>query len=137
MLDPEKVTGVKRLLAEGGLPLRKIAEVVGMSRGSVAAIATGRRPDYEGKLREQSLRAEAEEVLGTSSPKRCPDCGGLACLPCRACHLRQTRRIIPTPPKPDATCGLELQSDDRERYEEIRQMRLAVGSAGEPVTILA
>ena len=127
MLDPEKVAAVKRLVAEGGRPQRKIARMVGVSRGSVQAIATGRRPDYEThRLAEKRLQ-EAAEVLGTSPPERCPDCGGMACMPCRACHLKATHNVASTPPEPGNLSTLELRPADRKRYYEIRRLRQTNG----------
>ncbi len=122
MLDPEKVEAVRRLLADGQMSHRQIAETVGMCRGSVSAIASGRRPDYETRRRADALRSDAEEVLGSGAVERCPDCGALAAMPCRACHLLATETIRPTPAE-DADCRLQLRPGARKRYEEMRRRR--------------
>ena len=47
MIAPGIVAEIRRLLAEEKLSQRKIGRLVGVSRGTVAAIASGTRPDYE------------------------------------------------------------------------------------------
>lgn len=77
-LDPMKVLHVERLLAQGDLSQRQIAQRAGVGRWSVAAIAE-----------MQLCRAGEENALESAShPTRCPGCGGLVFLPCRLCHVR-------------------------------------------------
>jgi transcriptional regulator with XRE-family HTH domain len=85
MLAPAKVEEAKRLVDEGKLSQRKIAKLLGMSRATVAAIASGKRPDYE--ARRRALAAE-EEPLGPI--ERCPTCGGRVYMPCRLCRVRRS-----------------------------------------------
>ncbi|REK06800.1 MAG: helix-turn-helix domain-containing protein [Planctomycetota bacterium] len=83
MLAPGKVLEVQKLLAEGRLSQRKIAKVLGVSRATVGAIASGKRPDYAARQRAR----EAEfEPLGPI--ERCPTCGGRVYMPCRLCRVR-------------------------------------------------
>ena len=78
------VDEIKRLLSDGELSQRKIALRMGVSRGSVGSIAGGKRPDYETRhrIREESF------ITPAGPPVRCPGCGGMAQMPCLACHLR-------------------------------------------------
>lgn len=84
MIAPELSEEVQRLLAEGRLSQREIAGRLGVSRGTVNAIALGKRP---ARLPRQSRPPEVffppEGPVG-----RCPTCGGLVHMPCLACGLR-------------------------------------------------
>ncbi|MCA9103499.1 MAG: helix-turn-helix transcriptional regulator [Planctomycetales bacterium] len=85
MIAPVLVAEIKRLLANSSLSQRKIAQKVGVSRGTVSGIANGSRPDYEAIRRER----EQEEALAPTGPlMRCPSCGGMVYAPCRLCHIR-------------------------------------------------
>ncbi len=83
MLPPAVVDEIRRLLAEGRLSQRQIARRIGVSRGTVAAIASGRR------------RIPAGEASGPpggyarGKPVRCPGCGARVHMPCLACWLRE------------------------------------------------
>jgi transcriptional regulator with XRE-family HTH domain len=126
MIAPSVVQEVRRLLAEGNFSQRRIAKLTGISRGTVGAIAAGRRPDYE------SLRPTANDELPEPSgpPQRCPGCGGMVYLPCRLCRTRALRARSSAPPMParlmqlDEPLGLDLRKEDRARYEAIRLQRL-------------
>ena len=59
MIAAAKIKEVERLLAENQLSHRKIAKATGISRATVGAIASGRRPDYE------ALRQAREPVAAT------------------------------------------------------------------------
>jgi len=87
MIAPATIEEIRRLLARGGLSQRKIARKLGVSHGTVNAIALGRR-----STRRQASRASAEDF---ASPQgafvRCPECGGLVRMPCIACELRARR----------------------------------------------
>jgi hypothetical protein len=63
--------------------------VVGISRATVAGIASGKRPDYEARI-----RARMEDELPLGPLARCAGCGGLVYMPCRLCRVRalQDRR---------------------------------------------
>ncbi len=120
MLKPALVAEVRRLLAEGKLSQRAIARTLGVSRGSVHAIARGKRPDRQ--------PAEPLEEIRWQGPlARCPECGGKVFLPCRACATRRAmaRRRRPRWPETDEPLGLELNDEHRRRYEEVRRWREA------------
>jgi transcriptional regulator with XRE-family HTH domain len=122
MIDSETVAEIKRLLAEGNLSQRKIAAKLRVSRGTIAAIAAGRRPDYE-ELRKQ--RAE-EEAISAGPIKRCPSCGGTVHLPCRLCHVRRLlaeSKLSPPPRRPEEAPQVELAGEYRRRYEQVRARR--------------
>lgn len=87
MIEPSVVEEVRRLLAEGKLSQRKIAKHLGISRATVGAIASGKRPDYQPRPRE-----EDDPFQITGPPRRCPGCGGVVYLPCRLCYVREMKR---------------------------------------------
>ncbi len=125
MIAPQIVTEIRRLLAVGGLSQRKIAERMGVCRGTVHAIASGRRPDYEPLPRTD----DDEESAGPAA--RCPGCGGMVYLPCRLCRMRRTLaqklRVAPRGRaiEPFQPADLDLRPDHRARYEEVRTGRCA------------
>ena len=84
MIASPVVDEIKRLLSDGELSQRKIALRIGVSRGTVGSIAGGKRPDYEARRR---LR-EDRFIMPAGPPLRCPGCGGMAQMPCLACHVR-------------------------------------------------
>jgi len=127
MITPSVVQEIRRLLTEGKLSQRKIARMTGISRGTVGAIAAGRRPDYE------SLRSAADDEFAEpiGPPRRCPGCGGMVYVPCRLCHTRCLQAEASKPLWPawlmqlEEPLGLELRDEDRARYEEIRRQRVS------------
>jgi len=84
MIASPVVDEIKRLLSDGELSQRKIARRLGVSRGTVGAIASGKRPDYEARRR---IRKDSF-ITPAGPPVRCPGCGGMAQAPCLACHVR-------------------------------------------------
>lgn len=118
MLAPAKVEEVERLLASGEHSQRTIAKMTGVSRGSVGAIAGGKRHIYP-----RNVKPEFPDPEGP--PERCPKCGGLTPLPCRLCYVRKKRGK--SPPKwdtlRDAPLGLQLKGEPLARYEEVRRWR--------------
>jgi hypothetical protein len=88
MLPTKIVLEIRRLLDDGRLSRRQIARRLGVSRGVVAAIATGRRglfgrePGLPPPARPQPIYAAA----------RCRGCGGMVYHPCRLCAVRASRR---------------------------------------------
>lgn len=83
------VDEVERLLAEGKISQRKIAKLVGMSRGTVNSIALGRRP---------RISAPPDELQPFSGPLvRCPGCGGKVFMPCLLCRVRKLKAIDQAP----------------------------------------
>ena len=120
MLDEGVVNQVKRLLATGRHSQRKIARMTGVSRGSVTAIALGRRPDYRA-IRSKPAEQDAPPFSGP--PQRCPTCGGLVLMPCALCRTRKLLaegKLRRTFNRRDGRLQLELEDEERARYEEVR-----------------
>jgi hypothetical protein len=88
MLALSLVQEIDRLLHEGELSQRKIAERLGVSRGTVGAIARGQRPLF-GKAPKPD---ESEERGPSLQPQRCRRCGFLVFLPCLVCRTREYRQ---------------------------------------------
>lgn len=89
MLAPAVVEEIRGLLGVGRLSQRQIARRLGISRGSVNAIALGRRPDCMPRpSADDSFPAPSGAAL------RCPGCGGRVQMPCLVCYVRawQKRR---------------------------------------------
>ncbi len=87
MLPIAVVREIERLLQEGQHSQRKIATHLQVSRGSVGAIASGRRGIY-GK------EPEPDDVIPLASqgpPERCPRCGFRVIMPCLVCEARHYR----------------------------------------------
>jgi hypothetical protein len=89
MIAHAKVEQIRHLLNEGHLSQRKIARHLGVSRGTVDAIAQGRRSE------DSPYRREPSDGLPSplGPPRRCPGCGGLVQMPCLLCHIRALRRL--------------------------------------------
>ena len=85
MLPLATVDEIRRLLDEGELSQRKIAKKLGVSRGTVGAIASGRRGHYG---REPEF-GEPELYNPDLPPERCPTCGGMVYMPCALCRTRR------------------------------------------------
>jgi len=124
MIAPDTVAEVRRLLSEGTHSQRKIALLAGVCRGTVGAIAAGKRPDYE------TLRQPEEELWDEPAgpPQRCPVCGGMVYMPCRLCHARKAnvKKRRPSSTQAFETAGpfrLDLRPEHRARYEEVRAWR--------------
>jgi hypothetical protein len=96
MLPLVVVEEIQRLLAEGQLSQRKIAIKLGVSRGTVGAIASGKRGGYG---REPD--ADQPELPSTDlPPERCQGCGAMVYMPCVLCQARryaQRRRNMANP----------------------------------------
>ncbi len=87
MIADALVREIREMLARGELSQRQIARRVGVSRGTVHAMARGKRPDRPAPRRSNGR---------TFTPprgrfRRCPTCGGMVQMPCLACYLRSTR----------------------------------------------
>ena len=119
MIAPELVDEVRRLLAEGIYGYREIAQRTGVSRGSVGAIATGKRREHVVVARQ------LEEPAGP--PRRCPGCGGMVLMPCLLCRVRDEagdrRRAFPNVRHDDVRVGLDLRPDHFQRYLQVRRWR--------------
>jgi hypothetical protein len=92
MLALSVVEEIDRLLQEGELSQRRIAERLKVSRGTVLAIASGQRG-----LHGRTPEDEAASDTPTLPAERCPNCGFLVykpCLVCRTREYRQGRRVL-------------------------------------------
>ena len=122
MLVNSMVKEVRRLLGEGKLSQRKIARVTGISRCTVSAIASGKRPDYPPR------RPTADEPWKRSGPReRCPTCGGLVYMPCRVCRLRSRKALgvtrLHSDQRPAGPLQLDLHPEHQHGYEEMHAKR--------------
>ena len=88
MIASTVVGQIHDLLAQGTLSQRKIARQLGVSRGTVSAIARGKRPDYAQRHR----RSAADFVFPAGPVERCPGCGALVQMPCLACRIKALKR---------------------------------------------
>lgn len=88
MISSHVVAEVRRLLEEGRLSQRKIAQWTGVSRGTVNAIARDQHPDCEAR---RCRRTDAF-IPPSGPPRRCPGCGGMVQMPCLLCQLRVIQR---------------------------------------------
>ncbi|MEN1680732.1 MAG: winged helix-turn-helix transcriptional regulator [Planctomycetota bacterium] len=84
MIPLWKVQEVMRLLDEDQLSQRAIARQLGLSRGTVNALATGKRGSHG---RETPSTTEPE----AGPPARCPGCGRLVHMPCVWCRAMDYR----------------------------------------------
>jgi hypothetical protein len=121
MIGPAVIEELLRLLAEGNLSQRKIAKMMNVSRGTVAAVAAGRRrPNYPREVPDEQFKGPV---------RRCAGCGGMVATPCHACRIR---RLTAKSSKcyravsGDQPSGLDLAQEHQTRYEEIRRQRMPV-----------
>ena len=82
MLAHETVEEVRRLLAQTPLSQRQIARLVHVSRGTVHAIARGKRRDRPDCLQCKMLPHPRGPL------RRCRSCGARVRVPCLACSVR-------------------------------------------------
>jgi len=87
MLPLTVVQEVRRLLDEDDLSQRKIAAKLGISRGTVDAIASGRRGIYG----REPDREQSDLPCLELTPQRCHGCGARVYMPCVLCRARQYR----------------------------------------------
>jgi hypothetical protein len=127
MIAPQRVEEVKALLADGRWSYRKIAAMTRVSRGTIGAIASGKRREPQPK--PSSWNDEIEGPAGP--PQRCPDCGGMVFMPCILCRtqakvaasplLRAMKRARSRLLGP--RLRLELKPIHQARYEEVRRRK--------------
>ena len=90
MIAAGVVEHIRQLLDQGEVSQRRIARQLGVSRGTVNAIAQGRRRDCP--------TASDSDPLGfvppQGVPRRCPGCGGLVQMPCLLCRLTVCRPVM-------------------------------------------
>jgi len=126
MITIEQAEQVERLLGEGTLSQRTIAKTTGVSRGTVAAIAKGKRPDYDAMRRAREAEQVPEPI---GPPQRCPGCGGMVLMPCVLCRVEELsaasgrRPAFPSSTAPDRCFALDLKPHHRRRYEEVRRQK--------------
>jgi hypothetical protein len=127
MIAEHLVEQVERLLTEDQLSHRRIARLTGVSRGTIGAIASGKR-----RIRPKTMDFWDEEPLVPDvPPQRCPECGGMVYMPCRLCRARKELAKLPAlraltevrDRQPIVLLGLNLKPAHRERYEEVRRRR--------------
>ena len=129
MIPPTMVARIEGLLEEG-VSQREVHRRTGVSRGTIGKIARGERPDYEA-VRQQR---ETEELTLFNGPvERCPGCGAMVEMPCRACGMlsrlaRAGRRMRARPAQDrDNPLRLDLREPERSRYEAIHDQRMRHG----------
>jgi hypothetical protein len=119
VIEPSVIYRIEHLLAEKRWSQRKIARMANVSRGTVAAVASGRRRAH----RVPPVNREDESI---GPVQRCPGCGGMASMPCRLCRSRElAARRDPRSPRItcDASLRLELSEEHQKRYLEVRRQR--------------
>jgi hypothetical protein len=82
MIDGHMIRTIRALLAQNCLSKRAIAEVCQVSRTVVDAVARGER------MPSESRDATPDTLVEVGVPRRCPGCGGMTYMPCRACSVR-------------------------------------------------
>ena len=125
-IKPEVIEEIKRLLAEGNLSRRKIAEATGVSRTSVWTVASGKYRAYSPKNSDK---------LFVGPVRRCLGCGCMVMIPCRVCRIRELAACSPKRGHvlvQGELPELDLAEEDRVRYEQVRYQRiLSSGVPGE------
>ena len=81
MLKDSVIKQIQMLVQQGHLSQRKIAKLLGVSRGTVQAVANGKRTEHDDKPSSKFW------TIPTGQPQRCPLCGGRVRMPCLACQL--------------------------------------------------
>ena len=85
MLPLVVVEEIRRLLEEGQLSQRKIAAKLRVSRGTVGAIANGRRGIYGSEPDPEKPDFCSLDL----PPERCRGCGAMVYMPCVLCRARR------------------------------------------------
>ncbi|GAB4134364.1 MAG: hypothetical protein Kow0040_18010 [Thermogutta sp.] len=128
MLNLHRVRSVERLLRAGKMSRRAIAAKLGVSRGTVAKIAARMKAGPQEDAVSADINAESPPTA------RCPNCGALVEMPCRACmvlRLRAEGRLPPSSDEPAGPLRLELRSPHYERYVAVRAAAMARGEPTE------
>ena len=84
MLPLTVIEEAQRLLSEGELSQREIAARLGVSRGTVNAMANGRRG-----LHGRETDSPEVGLAFRGTPERCPGCRALVYMPCILCRTRE------------------------------------------------
>lgn len=123
-LTVEQYDQIVYLLMEGRLSQRGIGCLMGCNRGTVGAIALGRRKREMRPGGRSSSEALLEFEPGPAF--RCSGCGALVYGDCVACHVHDRLAEGPVSHAEAVNSngcdglGLNLDGDCRERYEKIR-----------------
>jgi predicted XRE-type DNA-binding protein len=81
MLENATIRKILHLIEQKTMSQRQIAKRLGVSRGTVQAVAHGKRTEHTPAVKV------ATWVAPTGKPKRCRICGSYAKTPCLACQL--------------------------------------------------
>jgi hypothetical protein len=123
VIPSKRIDAVRALAARGDLTQREIARRTGVSRGTVAAIVHGRRPDYP----DRPPREPAP--IGAGPFARCPHCGARCRPPCRACLVLDAVGPRRGPVYGEGPLALELCGDDAARYARLLPLKAAAAAA--------
>ncbi|MBN2022490.1 MAG: helix-turn-helix transcriptional regulator [Pirellulales bacterium] len=128
MLSQGVIDRIRQLLAEDTLSQRRIAALLKVSRGTVAAVSNGRRRDPKPNLPDEDDALVPRGPIG-----RCPQCGGWVRMPCQLCRARrriarrrlhQRLHLAPCLAEP---IRLELRGEHLRRYQAIHARRVRDG----------
>lgn len=133
MIEPATIEEIQRLLGQGDVSQREIARRIGVSRGTVAAVARGEYPRTRPKT-------QIEDDTPSGPPQRCPGCGGNVYMPCRLCRVRAAlaKGSVPTSDnkaeQQEEPMRLELNEKLAKRFQRIlaRRQRRALNNTGVP-----
>jgi hypothetical protein len=115
MLATALIEEIDRLLREGKLSQRKIAAQLRVSRGTVSAIASGRRGLHGREVGDDEPFAHGPQ----SPPERCPCCGYRVYMPCLVCTSRNFHeRHVKLRRAAESLQHALASSDKRQRHGE-------------------
>jgi hypothetical protein len=120
VLDDETEAAIEAALGANHRSRRGIARDQGVARGTVDAIANGRRP---ADLARQRRRERQPSYRVPKSPMRCPGCGRLIEMPCPACRDEIAVKGRRGPGLPEEPLTIALRNEDERRYLELRRRR--------------
>lgn len=128
MVNPGREGAAAELLAAGTLSQRAIARQAKVSRGTVNAMANGRRP-RDLSRRAAAAKPNGQTIVTVPMEARCLGCGVMVTfLPCHRCRIRKllhaARRRPATLPEPDEPLTCALLEEDQARYELLRQRKV-------------
>jgi len=83
MIKNDTIRKILLLVKQGKMSQRQIAKRLGVSRGTVQAVAYGRRSEHV----PAAMKTVATWVVPSGKPRRCYKCGSWVKMPCLACQL--------------------------------------------------
>ncbi len=86
MLADSLITEIRKMLDSGAMSQREIARRLKVSRGTVGAVALGKR---KAAIERTATAARAAFKHPRGMPIRCPSCGAKTQMPCLACYVRK------------------------------------------------